>query len=279
MNTPHLLFDIGGTKTRLAVTHDLETFNEPEILETPANFDEAVALIAEAGLALCNNKIARAAGGIAGTLNKDKSGLAHAPNLAGWEGKDFAQALSGKVSAPVNIENDTAIVGLGEAVAGAGKGYNIVVYFTISTGVNGAKISNQQIDENVGGFEVGHQIIDFDNSANMGSSGKGILEDFISGRETQKKYGVPPKEVTEEGIWERYAKWAAVGVYNTVLHWSPELVIFGGSMMNDIKVSDIDNHLEKLLSDVYPDSPKLVKAELGSIGGLWGALHYSKSLK
>jgi len=279
MNDPHLLFDIGGSRTRLAVSHDLESFEEPFIMDTPKNFDKAVEAIAAKTLRLCGGSVARAAGGIAGTLNREKTGLGRAPNLKGWEGRDFAGELSKKINSPVHIENDTAIVGLGEAVYGPGRGHDIVVYITISTGVNGAKISGQKIDENVFGFEVGHQIIDFDNSQGIGSTKRGTLEDFISGRETEKRYGTAPKEIEEEGIWERYAEWASYGVYNTILHWSPEIVIFGGSMMNDIKVADIEKHAKALLEDVYPASPRFAKAALGNVGGLWGALHYLKSLK
>ena len=273
----YLLFDIGGTKTRLAVTTDLVSFDEPTILDTPHDFDEAISVISSKALEICGGQMARAAGGIAGPLNKEKTGLFDAINLSDWNGKNFAEEFSKKISAPVSIENDTAIVGLGEAVYGPGKNYNIVVYFTISTGVNAAKISNHAIDENVFGFEVGKQIIDIDNSMNMGSSGLGTLEDFVSGRETERRYGMHPKEIPDRSIWKDYAKWAAVGVYNTVLHWSPEMIVFGGSMMNDIEVVDIDNKLRELLADVYPESPKLVKAELGSFGGLWGALHFIKS--
>jgi glucokinase len=50
--------------------------------------------------------------------------------------------------------------GLGEAVFGAGKGREIVVYMTISTGVGGARIVGGKIDASAMGFEPGHQIID-----------------------------------------------------------------------------------------------------------------------
>jgi len=276
MSAPRLLFDIGGTKTRLAVAHDGESFSEPEIVDTPRDFGQAVEKVAELGLRLCGGSIAKAAGGVAGPLNREKTGLVNAPNLPGWNGQNFVAALSQRINAPVFIENDTAIVGLGEAIAGPGKNFTIVVYITISTGVNGVKISNRTIDENVFGFEIGHQIIDFDNSQGVGSSGRGELEDFVSGRETEKRYGMHPKNI-EKSIWPGIAKWAAVGVHNTVLHWSPEIVILGGSMMNDIQVSDIQAETENLLGGIYPEFPKFAKAQLASVGGLWGALHYIKS--
>jgi len=277
MMNNYLLFDIGGTKSRFAVSKS-EGFAEPEIIDTPKDFDEAINKFSEVAKQICDGEIEKAAGGIAGPLNREKTGIINAPNLSDWNGKNFTKSFSEKINAKVFLENDTAIVGLGEALDGPGRDYSIVVYITISTGVNGVRIVDKKIDRNVFGFEIGSQIIDFDNSMKAGSSGLGDLEDFISGRETKKKYGKHPKEVKEQHVWKEIAEWASIGIYNTVLHWSPEIVILGGAMMNDIPVEVIEKNLEKLLKDVYPDTPKLVKAELGDIGGLHGALHYVKQL-
>lgn len=274
----YLLFDIGGTNSRFAMSTDGLTFSEPKIVDTPKDFDEAIELFSGIAQEISGGKIDRAGGGIAGALDSSKTGLYRSPNLPLWENKNFVEAFSNKINSSVHIENDTAIVGLGEAVAGAGRLYNIVVYITISTGVNGAKINEKQIDENVSGFEIGHQIIDFDNSQNIGSSNKGTLEDFVSGREVQKRFGVHPKEIKDEKEWRKIAEWAAIGIYNTVLHWSPEVVVLGGAMMRDIPVDIVREKLHSMLAEVYPDSPEVVKAELGSIGGLHGALHYLRSI-
>jgi predicted NBD/HSP70 family sugar kinase len=44
----YVLFDIGGTSTRVAVTEDLKTFSDPIKFNTPADFDEGVKLIVAA---------------------------------------------------------------------------------------------------------------------------------------------------------------------------------------------------------------------------------------
>lgn len=222
----YLLFDIGGTKTRLAVSRDGNTFEEPLIIETPRYFNEGIEVISEAALKLCDNSIDKAIGGIAGSLNREKTGLYRAPNLLDWEQKNFVEELSAKLDCKILIENDTAIVGLGEAVAGAGQAFNIVVYITISTGVNGVKISSKKIDENVFGFEIGHQILDVSTHLDRTES-KGEFESFVSGREVEKRLG-KPSEVENEQEWRKIAQYAAVGIFNTTLHWSPEVIILGG---------------------------------------------------
>lgn len=269
----YLLFDIGGTRTRLAVSRDKLSFDEPIFIETPQDFNQAIEILGEKALEICGGKIEKAVGGIAGSLDREKTGVYRAPNLIYWEQKNFVEEFGKKIKASVKIENDTAMVGLGEAVAGAGKIYNLIVYITVSTGVNGAKISNKQIDENVFGFEIGHQIVDMSTHLDM-TTNKGELEDFISGRETEKRLGVKADEITDEKEWRKIAEWTAVGIYNSVLHWSPDVVVLGGSMMDKIPIEVIKDKLHNLVSEIYPESPEVVRAELGAIGGIHGALHY-----
>jgi len=38
----YILFDIGGTKTRIATSKDLESFSEPTIFPTPQSFEEGI---------------------------------------------------------------------------------------------------------------------------------------------------------------------------------------------------------------------------------------------
>ena len=38
----YILFDIGGTKTRVVASEDLETYGEPIKFETPKSFDEGI---------------------------------------------------------------------------------------------------------------------------------------------------------------------------------------------------------------------------------------------
>ena len=43
----YLLFDIGGTKTRLALSQDEKTIEREVVISTPRDFQEGVALIAK----------------------------------------------------------------------------------------------------------------------------------------------------------------------------------------------------------------------------------------
>ena len=44
----YILFDIGGTKTRVTASGGLESYNEPIKFDTPSDFDEGIDAIVEA---------------------------------------------------------------------------------------------------------------------------------------------------------------------------------------------------------------------------------------
>ncbi len=270
----YLLFDIGGTKTRLAFSKDGETFEDPEIFATAESFDEGMELIKNAAEKIIKGrKIFAVAGGIAGTLSEDKKETLVLPNIPTWQGKPIVETLRGIFNVPVFLENDSAVVGLGEAVYGAGKGEKIVSYITVSTGVGGARIVNGKIDENRFGFEPGHQIIDFEEAHCSDCNVKGELEDYVSGHSLEKRLKMDPRDVSDEKIWNELAKALAYGINNVIVFWSPDVVVLGGSMMKErgIKVENVKLHLKNILK-IFPKHPKIKHSALGDLGGfteLW----------
>src|SRR5437879_4239552 len=124
-----IVADIGGTKTRVAGTRDLETFSEPIIIDTLQDYDAGIKALIEA--------IEKAAGGepveaiaadMAGVLSHDKRMVTGARHMPFWRSHDIVGDLEKKFGANIYLENDTSQVGLGEAIYGAGKGAQIVVY-------------------------------------------------------------------------------------------------------------------------------------------------------
>lgn len=285
-----LLFDIGGTKTRLAFSPDGETFEDPVKSATPEDFEKGIALIKRRAKELAAGRpIRAAAGGIAGPLNAEKSALVNSPNLPGWVGKPLRQELKRALAVPVALENDTAVVGLGEAHFGAGAGSDIVVYITVSTGVGGVRIVRGAVDVNRYGFEPGHQIIDLDGTACTKCNGKGAHEDgsghlegYVSGTALELRMGRAPKEIPQsDPVWEELARYLAVGLNNTIVHWSPDVVVLGGSMIvgdPEIPLSSIERYLAEELK-LFPQLPALKKAELKDIGGLYGGLVLARTLE
>lgn len=265
---------------RVALSRDGETFGEPKIISTPKDFDAGMLALKNLATELLAGERADAAGGgIAGALSRDRERLLNGPNLQGWNGKPIRDSLASAFGCPTFVENDTAIVGLGEAVAGSGKGHGIVVYMTVSTGVGGVRIVDEKIDVSAMGFEPGHQIIDADGTLCKSSvCGFGLdFESAVSGTAVSARYGKKPYEITDDAFWEEMARILAYGLNNTIVHWSPDIVVIGGSMMKKIgiPVDRVRAHLKGILH-IYPELPLIEHSALGDIGGLYGALHFVK---
>ncbi|QQS38716.1 ROK family protein [Candidatus Woesebacteria bacterium] len=282
----YIVFDIGGTKMRVAKSDDCIAFDEPIIVDTPENFEEGMRVFADA-INGCKSEdtIKLAAGGIAGAFDKSRINLLTSPHLSGWAGKPIHETLTQIVGSRVYFQNDTTMVALGEAHAGAGRGYEIVAYITISTGVGGARIVNGKIDESTYNFEPGHQIIDADATlcpdcgCNSSVDGSGSWESLISGTAVQQRFGKSPKEITDQKIWDEIARLTAYGLNNTIVHWTPDIVVLGGGMMKTpgISVDKVKEELKNILK-IYPEHPIIVKAQLGDFGGLHGSLAYLRQI-
>ncbi|PIR47090.1 MAG: hypothetical protein COV07_00785 [Candidatus Vogelbacteria bacterium CG10_big_fil_rev_8_21_14_0_10_45_14] len=267
----YLLFDIGGTKTRIAGSEDGVSFGEPVVVRTPQNFGEAMTIYeSEAKKILAGGICERAVVGVPGSRDKNDI-LTGSRNLRGWEGMPFRESMERTIRCgDVVIENDASLVGLGEAVYGAGRGYDIVGYVTVSTGLGGAKIENGNVDKSSHGFEPGKMLID-------GKDGPVELEEAVSGGALHKRMGVHPRDISpDDPVWEELATILAQGVHNLLVTWSPDVFVLGGSMIVGdpaISVASVERELLKL-KHVFPKPPVLKKAKLGDFGGLWGGLAY-----
>lgn len=270
----YLVFDIGGTNMRLAISEDGKTISEPVVSKTnPDSFEESMASFTAAAQKLAaGKKITGIAGGIPGPMNEDKSVILTAPNMPDWEGKPIKEYLEAALGAPTCLENDTVMIGMGEAAAGAGKGKNIVVYITVSTGVGGARIEQGHPSANALGFEPGHQIIDI-NGPTCGCGGTGHLEAFISGANIKRQRGVDGEHIKDEDVWSTAAHHLALGLNNILVFWSPDVIVLGGSVMKSIDIEKVREELTRVVT-IYKRLPPVKKATLGEHGGLVGSLAY-----
>lgn len=263
----YILIDVGGTKTRVTLTEHREAFVAPIVFETPQDFNEWLVALKEAATPLHNGrKISGVVVGVPGTFTHDGKILS-TPNLKEWNGIAIREELEKLFSCVAVIENDAALVGLGEAVYGAGKGHTIVAYVTISTGVGGVRIVDGKIDRSTFGFEIGHTVIDHGHD----------VESLISGGALEKRFGKPSHEVHDVALWEKVNHYAGVFGANTIMYWSPSIIIYGGPVMNDLHIEVIEKEATALLT-MYEKIPTFVRGTLKDFGGLYGALARSKEL-
>lgn len=275
----YVVFDIGGTKTRVALTEDFVTLSEVDFFSTPASFKQGMEAIKKAIAAMKpKSPIIAMAGGVRGMLMEDHSGIQNDGTLTNWAKQSITDALGKHFKVPVYLENDTALAGLGEARYGAGQGIDIMVYHTISTGVGGVKIERGKIDEASSGFEPGHQVLDIDRTI-LGDDITPTLENLVSGAGLEARLGMKPKDIPQEDmVWDELAEYLAQGLRNTILYWSPDVIVLGGSMIlgnPKIPLESIRKYTVEVL-DGFVICPFITIATLGDHSGLYGAMAYLK---
>lgn len=271
----YLVFDIGGTNMRVGLSPDGQTIAQNKIVPTPENFEQGIQILKQVVDILAEGaKIEKAAGGIAGPLDKEKTMLTASAHLAGWVQKPLKSELEKVLDCQVYLENDTAIEGLGEATKGAGAGKSIVAYITIGTGVGGVRLVDGRIDKNALGFEPGHQIVVPEgNPCTCG--GKGHLEAYVSGFYLEKMYNQLGENISDLQIWDTISRYLGIGLTNVTVHWSPDIIILGGSVSQSIPLETVKGYLKRFLT-VFPQAPELIKGTLGHDAGLYGALELLK---
>ena len=260
---------------RVAGSRDCKEFiGEPVIFDTPKVFEEGIEVLKDSIKSVsAGEEIEMIGGGIAGPFDQDAGHLVGSPNLSDWIEKPLVSSIKEYFNVPVCVENDSAVVGLGEMHHGAGVKKGIAMYMTVSTGVGGARFIDGHIDASAVGFEPGREIIDPDRSM-CPDCESGELESYIGGASTERRTGKKPYDIKDEKFWDTYAKYLAYGLNNAIVHWSPSVVVLGGSMIVGDPAIPIDRtkeYLKEILT-IFPELPEIKKAELGALGGLYGAM-------
>lgn len=190
MKTHVVGIDIGGTKLATVVAdstgHILSKVRKPTLSERGPEyalqllFDMVGETINLAGMA---QKSISAIGVSCGGPLDTKTGVVYSPpNLPGWDALPLKARLESEFEIPVTIENDANASALAEYRFGGGRGYNAVLYMTMSTGIGGGIVIDGQIyhGANDSAGEVGHQIL-LPDGPRCGCGKRGCLEALCSG--------------------------------------------------------------------------------------------------
>lgn len=276
----YILIDIGGTKTKIAKSETLDSFDNVQIFSTSKDYDDGIKMIIKKVKLLSQKqKIDSIVIGIPGRLSRDKKRMLGSRNLKNWRDKTIVNDIENSLKTNAFLVNDTDLVGLGEANFGSGKDADSLVYITVSTGVGGAKLIKGRLDLNSEGFEPGYQIIDADKSLCPNCSQPYDLQSYIGGKAIKERTGKYPENIKEKEFWDDIAMYLAIGINNTVMHSNYDKVVLGGSIMkNKIKIESVRKYLKERFTS-SKDIPELVLAKLGDEGGLYGGMRYLKSIE
>ena len=239
--------------------------------------------------------------GTPGIANSDSGIIEYSCNL-GFENVEMEKMFRQKLNLPVYIENDANAAAYGEYVAGAAKGAKDAVCITLGTGVGGGIIIDGKIYSgfNYAGAEIGHMVIDVDGPL-CTCGRKGCFEVFSSAtglvrmtkeamdRNTDsimhkmaEEYGkvsarlafeaMRKGDKTAKEVVDKYIKYLAAGITNTINIFQPDILCIGGGVCNegDPLLMPMKEIVER---EVYTrNSPKNTEiAKLGNNAGLIGA--------
>lgn len=267
-----LVFDIGVTKTRVGISRTGGRLGQVRIFPTHPKYAIGIKHLIRAGRELLGDgKPHIAVGGFAGPLNSAKR-IPLDCQREDWIAHPLAADLERGWKCRVVLENDAVLNGLGEAVTGVGRGHRIVGFLTVSSGVNGVRIVDKMIDANVRGYELRWLYV---------PNGKGSvrpLGEIIAGRSITRRYGDPAKLLKNPVIRNTITRALAIGAVNLALAWSPDILVFGGSIVKSLRLAEVRRLFRHHWLMEKP-GPKIVFGSLGDKSGLHGGLALAKSKK
>jgi len=267
--------DIGGGTTRLAFSEDSQNFRKIVKFDTLISIDDQFQrLIEEIKKSSQDPEIIVI--GIAGFIDRKKGTLISWGQRHAWKGQSILKRFSENFpNTKLLIENDANLAALGEACFGAGVKHSLVAYLTLSSGVGGGLVLNKKIAPYFFGFEPGHQIINTEEKRLWNCGQRGCFEAYGSGTAFAKIFGIKPGDCQDPKTWEAYAKLLAPGIVNTLVFWSPEILILGGGVSK--KFANFSEPLINEIRNLLPnfEIPQISPAKLPE-PALLGGLAFSK---
>ena len=245
-----------------------------------------------------------------GVINQEKGIVLFTPNLP-WRNYDMASSMRKQFGVPFFVGNDVNLGVLGEYHFGAARGYQNIVGFFVGTGMGGGLILNGALytGNQFKAAEYGHMILDPEGPlCNCGQ--RGCLEAFSSkqgmsayirqqvsrGRESMmaedvregvfrskkmKKALDAGDKVAMEAV-DRACHYLAVATGNMINTFSPDLVLYGGGVieaLGDLFLGKILDEVDRYCWPQIRTTVELKNASLGDDSILYGDLAMIKGLK
>ena len=314
----NICLDVGGTKVLGAIFNEKDEIiyrlkkRSKSSGEGSADVEKVIVsvveeMISESGIDRSKlNAIASCAPGV---IDQDRGIVLFTPNLP-WRDYDMASSMRKKFGVPFFVGNDVNLGVLGEYHFGAGRGYQNIVGFFVGTGMGGGLILNGSLytGNQFKAAEYGHMVLDPEGPlCNCGQ--RGCLEAFSSkqgmsayirqqaarGRETMMAEAVQEgvfrskklKKALEAGdkvameAVDRSCHWLAVAAGNMINIFSPDLILFGGGVIEavgDLFLKKILDEVDRYCMPTIRSTVDIRIADLGDDSILYGDLAMIKGL-
>ena len=226
-------------------------------------------------------------------------------NLKGFKNFPLRQAFEKNFTLPVLIDNDANAQALCEFKFGAGRGYESLIFLTISTGIGAGIILNKKLYRGITGTagEFGHTIVNSDNKqiCTCGNEGClmacacGLALPYLFKRKIEQgmktklplpvdfdfskvdgkliMQGLEINDPVSRSVIEECADYIGIAVYNIFQVFNPPLIILGGGLTcwGESYLTRVRIKFRELARDMIFDKIDIVEAEAGCDAGLIGA--------
>ncbi len=157
----------------------------------------------------------------------------------GWHDYPLLANLKAALGVPVAIDTDVNAAAWAEHKMGAGKGLDSCVYVTVGTGVGGGVVVDGKMLHGLVHPELGHMLLRSDPKDPLPQGvcpyHKSCLEGLAAGPSIKARFDTPAQDLPNEHLaWELEAEYLAQMCANIVLTLSPEVIVLGGGVMQQM---------------------------------------------
>ncbi len=284
--------DVGGTNIRIALVDEngnmSQVIKERTKAHTPNDLVLQILSLLDR-ISYSNIDVVGIGVGVPGPVKPDGT-VVYIGNLEIGESFNLKTMLEEKVTLPVFVGNDANVAALAEASVGNGKGYDVVQYITLSTGIGGGLIVNKKIITGKYGLaqEIGSMIIRNGGRAPSRFKAKGCIEGEASGTALTEKAndlglhcenaGDVFKLANENNeialkLKEDFILDIAALIGSIVAYMEPDIFVLGGGLMKskDYFLDDVIKKVDDYVYQTLRSNVKIVCAKYDQDCGIIGA--------
>lgn len=284
--------DVGGTNIRIAVVDEngnlYDVIKESTIAHDIESLkNQIVSLINRVDYKKYN--ILGIGIGVPGPVKPDGT-VIYIPNLNISTSFNLKEMIERETNIKTFVGNDANVAGLAEAYVGNGKGYDVVQYITMSTGIGGGLVINKKMITGKNGLaqEIGSMIVKNGGRAPSIFKAKGCIEGEASGTMLTLKANevglncanagdvfVLAKNGNETAIKlkEEFISNIAAFIGSIVAYMEPDVFVLGGGLMKskDYFLEELIKKVDDYVYESLKGNIKIVCAKYDQDCGIIGA--------
>ncbi|MDQ1123882.1 ROK family protein [Microbacterium trichothecenolyticum] len=226
---------------------------------------------------------------VAGIFDEASGAVVTSANMRWLEGLAPARELSDRLGIPGVVVQDGVATAIAEAVLGAGRGADDVFVLALGTGIAGAHVVDGAVRKGAhgGAGEIGHIATGRGEKCTCGQSG--CLESLLGGTRLGARWdrargvhaqstavdvvhGAERGDESARAVLDEATSALANGLLSVMAMIDPGVIVIGGGLSNSPEWI-IDPAVDKARRQAtFHAIPPIVRAELGSWAGAWGAV-------